>query len=247
MKLLQWNIWYQEKIENIAKLIQELDPDILCLQELTADSHYNSGIHTAEYLRDLLGMRMFYKDAQLWKNKTSDKIEMGNGIFSKFPIASGEYTVVHPATDSPESSPYQGRIYLEANLKINGMYLTVGTTHLNGTPAFVEMPVKEQEAGALAKQLKKNTSRFIFTGDFNALPDSSTVKSVSEILHHVGPDFAEPTWTTKPYQSPNFQTDELKYRLDYVFTTPDIYVSSSEIIKTSYSDHLPILIQFDFL
>ena len=34
MKLLQWNIWNNEKIENIAKELKRFDADVACLQEV---------------------------------------------------------------------------------------------------------------------------------------------------------------------------------------------------------------------
>ena len=35
IRLLQWNIWYKEKITNIVKTLKQLNPDIICMQELT--------------------------------------------------------------------------------------------------------------------------------------------------------------------------------------------------------------------
>lgn len=38
IKVLQWNIWYQENVNNILELIRDIDPDIFCLQELTVNA-----------------------------------------------------------------------------------------------------------------------------------------------------------------------------------------------------------------
>lgn len=59
-------------------------------------------------------------------------------------------------------------------------------------------------------------------------------------LQHVGPDFAQSTWTTKPFSFMGFEENELKWRLDYIFASKQIKVLSSNIIPTEYSDHLPI-------
>lgn len=42
IKILQWNIWYEEKPENIVKTVQEIKPDIFCLQELATRYHERS-------------------------------------------------------------------------------------------------------------------------------------------------------------------------------------------------------------
>jgi hypothetical protein len=34
IKLLHWNILYEEKAENILALVKEIDPDIFCCQEI---------------------------------------------------------------------------------------------------------------------------------------------------------------------------------------------------------------------
>jgi len=35
LKILQWNIWFQERAENILKVIKRINPDIICCQEVT--------------------------------------------------------------------------------------------------------------------------------------------------------------------------------------------------------------------
>ena len=35
MKILQWNIWYKEDINNIAKELKRIDADVVCIQELS--------------------------------------------------------------------------------------------------------------------------------------------------------------------------------------------------------------------
>ncbi len=35
MKVLQWNIWYKEDINNIASELKRIDADVVCIQELS--------------------------------------------------------------------------------------------------------------------------------------------------------------------------------------------------------------------
>lgn len=39
--ILQWNIWYKENIENVVAFIKEINPVIVCLQELSVNGTYN--------------------------------------------------------------------------------------------------------------------------------------------------------------------------------------------------------------
>jgi len=90
--------------------------------------------------------------------------------------------------------------------------------------------------------LKKKKQSFIFTGDLNAAPDSFLINSINNLnnLKHLGPDFSEKTWTTKPFDKDGFAENELNWRLDYIFGTKNIVVEEIKIIETDVSDHLPI-------
>jgi len=35
MQILQWNIWYKEDINNIAKELRRINADVVCIQELS--------------------------------------------------------------------------------------------------------------------------------------------------------------------------------------------------------------------
>jgi endonuclease/exonuclease/phosphatase family metal-dependent hydrolase len=245
MKLLQWNIWYKEKIENIASLIQEIKPDILCLQELSNNTEFNAGIHTAQYLRDVLGMNMFYREGQKWSAGDKQSQEVGNAIYSTYPIASGSYTYINDPTNNPTDFSAEGRVYLEVDLKIDKQLLTVGTTHMSYTREFIETEQKKRSTDLLLNKVRKNRDSFIFSGDFNVMPDSYTTTEIEKSFVNVGPDNAQKTWTTKPFIEGSFQADSLNFRLDYVFATPDIHVASTQILQTPFSDHLPIVVEFE--
>ncbi len=90
MKLLQWNIWYQEDINNILKVVRELNPDIVCLQEVTiGNPGFNRGIDTPVYLAEGLGYYHYYKEALDDPNNT-----LGCAIYSRFPITKKSFTFV---------------------------------------------------------------------------------------------------------------------------------------------------------
>jgi len=68
---------------------------------------------------------------------------------------------------------------------------------------------------------------------------------LSKHLLHVGPDFKQNTWPTKPFDYHGFKENDLSWRLDYIFATKDVRVKKVEIINTQYSDHLPILLEVE--
>lgn len=243
VKHLQWNIWYKEKIDNVAQLIKELDPDIVSLQELAVNCVNNPGIpNTAQYVADKTGMHFYFEEANRWKN--DDEMEaIGNGIFSKYPLINTFARHVHEPSAEFTDYSHEGRIYIEADVKVGGAVVTVGTAHLSYIPWFEITEAKKREVDNLLPLLK--SKGYIFSGDLNSAPDSYTVTELAKRLRHCGPDYLEKTWTTKPFDHGGFKETELNWRLDYTFTSSDMHCVSTEVIKTNISDHLPIMSTFE--
>ena len=242
MKLLQWNIWYQEDIKNVVALLRDINPDIICLQELTiGHPEFNKGIDTPKFIAEELGFHFYFKEA----HDDPENI-FGSGIFSRYPIVKNSFSLIREPKGTYDTHQHfsdQGRVYIECDIDIDGKLITVGTTHMSYTDGFSPDHEKDAEADNLVKILSTKKENYVFAGDLNALPDSYTISEVSKILKNAGPSFEESTWTTKPFNYNGFVADKLKWRLDYCFTTPDVKVDSARIVDTEYSDHLPILIE----
>jgi endonuclease/exonuclease/phosphatase family metal-dependent hydrolase len=234
LTVLQWNVWYKEDIRNAAALLKEYPADVVCLQELTIQDVPAIG-HTPDYIAKQLGYHHFYKEIDLGEGK----INIANGIFSKYPIVSTNWQWINEASGTGHYDD-EYRAYVEVTLDVDGMHVTVATTHMSYTNSFVSTPRKMQETQRLADILENKKERFIFTGDLNAAPDSPTIQTISKSLQNVGPDFAQPTWTTKPFSYDGFEETELKWRLDYIFATPDVKAINTKVLHTDYSDHLPV-------
>ncbi len=238
LSVLQWNVWFKETADNVVALVKEIDADIVCLQELTQDSTINPNRDIPADL-EALGYASEYLPAH---QRTGEKrIKMGNGIFTKYPIVNSRQIYVQHAEPNSESFSKENRVYVEATVKTGQQNLIVGTVHMSYTPRFEFDEAKVKETDQLFSAIQHNTERFIFMGDLNATPTSYTIEKLSKLLRPADPDYAQPTWTTKPFSHDGFEVDTLDWRLDYVFATPDVKVTDSRIIKTNYSDHLPIL------
>jgi len=243
IKLLQWNIFYKEKIENIVRLLQQINPDIFCLQELAIDSKYNLQTpNAAEHIAKQLSVNYYFEKAS--KQTTSEIKAIGNGIFTKFPISRKHHFFTKKPSPIVASFSDEGRVYIEVGIDINKIILTVGTVHLSYTHKFMMTNEKAKEINNLINGIKDKEERFILTGDLNATPNSYAVSELNKHFTNAGPQFSEPTWTTKRFDYQGFVENKLKWRLDYVFATKDINFVSSKTIKTNYSDHLPILTIF---
>ena len=241
--LLQWNVWYLEKLDRIAEQIQKLSPDILCLQELSTKTEVNPGVSTGHALARYFEMHSFVKTAQTWVGWHKDSQE--NGILSRFPMRKTSSTFIRaPGPEESRDFTTEGRVYLQAEIDIEGRFITVGTTHLSYSHRFESSEPKRQEYAKLLSLLAPR-ERFIFAGDLNSPPESEIVRELSDRYLHAGPPVSGNTWTTKPFDCNGFVETGLSWRLDYVFASPDMRVVTSRLVDTEVSDHLPILIEIE--
>lgn len=242
-KFLQWNVWYNEKVDRIIQLLDSINADVLCLQELSTNTKANPGIGTGEVISSRLGYNAHIVAAQEWADFERDSQE--NGILTRYPFLSKRHLFVkEPGARDIRDYALEGRVYVEATLDIAGRQICVGTTHLSFSPRFEMTDCKMRENQSLLTQVKKNKN-YIFSGDLNSAPSSPLIEQLSAHLVSCGPAFHENTWTTKDFDYQGFKETALNWRLDYVFASPDLRVVSSRTIATDVSDHLPVLVEFE--
>lgn len=247
IKILQWNIWVKERIENIISELKRFDADILCLQELT-QNYYRipENGDTPKRIADELGFNYHYAVAQ---ERTGERQRIqGNGIFTRFPIVKKYKAPLIPFCKDTEGYRYwqEGRVYVETEIDAGAERpLTVGTTHLSYSPHLEVTEHRIPEFKRLTQEISYQDGQYIFSGDLNVAPNTPEVKRILSILENAGPPLDLPTWTTKRSDHHGWVVDSLSWRLDYIFKTADINVVSSEIPDTSASDHLPVIITID--
>ena len=232
-KLLQWNIWNNENIDNIVEELARFDADIVCVQELIIRENDESNL---EKLKSIYPF-VYFEIADAFHD---GKIQ-GNAILSKYEIVDKKARFVQLPSSEINDYSREGRIYLEADVNFGGKILHIGTTHLSYTNAFVETPQKDLEVNTLLGYLKMHEDNFIFTGDLNAESTSKYVKAIKKHLKYFETGC---TWTTKEFSYKGFHASTLSYTIDHVFASKDINIISAETMDTSYSDHLPILVIF---
>lgn len=237
LTVLSWNVWSREDITRCVDLICELDPDVVCLQELVIRDGTDE--HGPRYVAQRLGYDFCFKEIDVGESE----LVLANGVFSRWPITRSRVEWINEPRGSGHYDD-QYRAYLEASLDVGPAPVTVATTHMSYTNGFEETTRKAGETAKLVELITGRNRRFVLTGDLNAGPRSTTITAVSRVLTDVGP--RANTWTTKPFSYDGFTETELAWQLDYVFASSDATVHEARVIDTALSDHLPVLVELEF-
>lgn len=232
--VLQWNVWYKENIERVLDTLKANPADLICLQELTRGYIEQTRENTWEFIAHELNLN--YKAQEFPIVVDEDQWAQANVIFTKFDIKNTKSIWLHEPR-KPDVPHDQYRGYLEVKLDTPKKNLTVATSHMSFQTRLAEDPELEK----LTALLKNRNKNYILAADINATPDSPRIAGIEHYLRHAGPAYTMNTWPTKPVNYGNFAASTPVRRVDYIFTSNDLKVSSAEILKTEVSDHLPIL------
>jgi len=232
LKVLSWNIWCGTYLEGVIDFLKHVDADIVALQEVSDDSRGN----LAEIIAKKLGYEYVF-DTQVdmplkylpgYESNDERTIKFGNAILSKHKIIHSE---VHLLGENGKKSAVQARIEVGSNI------LNVFSVHLLHTH---QQPSEAQnkQAENLLKFLPKEN--MMVMGDFNSLPESTVIKSMNETLYNTEPSSNTPTWSVYKEGCTECLVDEIKYKLDYIFTSKDLISNSFTVHESKASDHLPV-------
>ncbi len=240
MRLLTYNVHRcvgmdkRLDVERIVGVIGDLDPDIVCLQELDVGRARTGGVDQARAIAEGLSMSVRFHAAM-----TVETEEYGDAILTRLPerlIRAGPLPTMRGI---PGLEP-RGALWVR--VEAGGAELNVLTTHLGLVP-------REQRLQAMALIGKdwlghaECTGPTILAGDFNATsitrPYQTLTRDLADCQRVLG---LRPTVKTFPSGFPAI-------RIDHVFVSPDIkgtgVGAAFSPLSRMASDHLPLVMDFE--
>lgn len=226
LKILSWNIWISGHFDQISDFLKKSNADIIGLQEVKDDDPKRDVI---EFLSELGYKHVFVSVKKTWKDKSFTD---GPAVFSKYPILKTEAYMLSKTDE---------RAAIKAEIQIEDKKLLVFSTHLIHTHQK-DMEVQNEQALNLLKLLPRENT--VVMGDFNATPGSFVIKKMREEFTDSDPN-SKPTWSVYPEGCLMCKPQDISIRLDYIFTSPDVKIKSSEVEGSKGSDHLPITAEIE--
>lgn len=200
--------------EKVLQIINENDPDIICLQEAS-----------------VLGLQGFEKSVIPGYHLVNNV-----GVV----VASKEKPIRTTRVDLFPGSPGGTEVEFANGLKVVAVHMSFhkfDTVTKKAIPVHLQQVAKmhDFEVDILAKKYA-GRQKVIIAGDFNMPPRGHVY---SKLRRHFTDAFAAAGWLTGYTWPSNFPIQ----RIDYAFTT-DVKVQSARTISSTVSNHLPVLFRF---
>ena len=193
--------------------------DIIGLQEMrdeSADEEYKA---QAKIIAEKLGFYYCFAEAIRFDGKNP----YGNALISRYPIISAE-TILIPDPEVPEyDGYYETRCLLKATIDVDDG-INVLVSHFGLNPDEHRNAVETIVANI-------SSERCVVMGDFNVEPDNPVLQPIRDNLYDTAEEFDSPKFS--------FPSDVPDRKIDYIFVSKDILVSSADIPEVIASDHRP--------
>lgn len=230
-----WRIFFPPKNldKRLVKALKKINPDILALIEVDVGSLRTRGKDEVRFLEEKLKLNDFVEKIK-YPLKGWLKLfhhlpilnKQANAIISRFPFLNVKYHVFHEGTK---------RMVIEATVKCP-QKVTLLAAHLALGKKARSKQIKE-----LSNIVNRIKNPVILMGDFNTFNGEKEIRCLLEKTHLK--DLIKLDKKSIPLTEPAWHPTR---RLDYILTSPQIKVKKYTVLKFNFSDHLPLMINFDF-
>ena len=217
-------------IEGIARVIEDSGATIVGLQEIPRGRLISGVTDELTLLADRLGFEYFAFFG------TTDPT-WGNAILSRYPIVAVEKEYL-PLVGTPLR-----RGYLAVTVMVDGQELLFISTHLQhvNDPAVHDddpeadlYPVHTEQIATILREWGGRQPA-IMAGDFNARPDW---RQIGELEAAGWVDAWDVAGKGEGFTA---NSADPKYRIDYIFYTPDLVAVDAGVIQSQASDHFAVV------
>jgi endonuclease/exonuclease/phosphatase family metal-dependent hydrolase len=227
-------------LRRVAALLSKVDADIVALQEVDEDSHWNRRIHLLDFLQELSNYEHAYLGVH---NRRCGRLPLayGNGLMSRFPIIHAEHEAFGKASLGEKG-------FVCAELQTPRGILPVVNVHLDFRSRLRRIEQIEQLIQFLDN--KHYTSHGtphlspIVCGDFNSRSGKPT-DAVRHLFRYLQ-EQCDYRLFPRGRGSRTFPSIAPVQGLDFIFVPPGYAVQSAQVLRSYVSDHRPVVVDLEF-
>lgn len=210
-------------LARIHALINEVKPDVLLVQEIDVNSRRSAYVDMVRSILDNTHLQ-YATYVPTWTSRYVPsegvgRMDMGNAIFSTYPIVSAERI---PQVDRTDQDPVTRTFYLHrgigrAVLKVGQREVAVLVLH---TEAYDRDGTKQKHLKQAEELMRAETLPFLIGGDFNSLPPTAARVSRFNDEHPsaFGTEFEQPPYILSEME-PFFRDFRSAITLERIGTT----------------------------
>lgn len=227
----------ERNLNRIAHLLRRISPDIVALQEVDEDSHWNKRIHLLEFLKEEAG----FDHSQMGINTRREgrlPLSYGNGVLSRYPIEHADNQAFGEATLGEK-----GFLYTEHTLAHG--HLPVVNLHLDYKSRVRRIEQVERLISYLDERHNEKGMETYFSpiicGDFN-----SRERKPNDAVRHLFSYLEKKCeYQLYPIGGRTFPSLLPTHGLDFIFVPPSYAVRRCKVLRAYVSDHCPVLIDLE--
>lgn len=227
----------ERNLNRIATLLRRLSPDLVALQEVDADSHWNRRIHLLDYLQE----KAAYAHSEMGINNRRGgpkPLAYGNGLLS-------QHTIEHTDTQVFGTSTLGEKGFHYTEIAFAGGHLPLVNLHLDFRSKArrirqVELLISYLEARHAANEGDVYFSPIV-CGDFNTHMGKRN-DAVEHLFDYLKGHCA---YTLYPTRGRTFPSYCPIHGLDFIFVPPSYRVTECRVLRSFVSDHRPVLMDLE--
>ncbi len=254
MKIIQLNIEFGYRLPQILDFISAEQPDLMCCQEVLSTnktiplSPLMDSLQSLERIKKAGGFNHHFFAPTWGAGIFGIRMEMGNAIFSKFPLQNPQIIFISKAYKTTQTvDDYNSNI---RNLQICSVLLggsskkltianhhgyIVPKSHLGnkGTLKFTQK---------LADNLRMFTGSLILCSDLNITKESPAFAPIARLgLRNLTAEHHIKTTLSEVHRAPNKDS----VACDYILCSDNIKVNRFSVSNKIVSDHRALILEFD--
>lgn len=261
MKLISLNTWGGRVFEPLINFIkdQSSTTDVFSLQEIfdtTSNVTQHKTIRTNlldEIKKVLTDFQVFYFKTLIGYDDEVNKVPFdlthGPAIFInknvKIDFHPENFFIYRPKSLEQLKSDFSNLATpLQCvSFHINGKRFLIFNFHGTPFPANkLDTQDRLEQARKVREIMDTKSGAKIIVGDFNLLPETKSLKIISEGMRNLIAQFN--IVRTRSNLSPFFGKEGFQKFADYTFVTNDVDVKKFEVSEVKISDHLPMVLEF---
>ena len=229
-QLLQSAATISSNLDEVARVLSRVSPDVVGLQEADGASFWSGGFDHVDYLAERSNFLYFARAEHV----KGPKLSYGTALLSTLPLEKARSVTFAPSPPTPSKG------FLVATL---GWPVATGGTrkvdvvsvHLD----FSRQSVRERQVDEIIQKMSPRQRPLIVAGDFNCAwtSEESTLRTLARKLD---------LKTFRP-EAPDLNTfPSSPRRLDWILISDELEFRTCEVLPDILSDHLAVVAEIAF-